>query len=488
MAHCLGWRSLTALASARTDPKDRMAHPADERTLVLFNHDFDQIAHRSLRAQWPQISAGFDLFAFPSQLRLAWFDIERFAALQALRAPAQGCRAVVSHHEQFGALTAALVAERLGWPGTPVRAVLACQHKLYAREVLQQVCPQSNVPAQRWPANPGEAPLDYPLFAKPIKAAFSILAREVHDEAALRQLTGFGWWESMVLNRLSRPFERVVRSRLPEAGSALGLMLERPVHAPQFNLDGYVYKGDVRPLGVVDATMYPGTHAFMRFDYPSRLRPAVVARAAEIARRFLQAVGFDHGLFNMEFFYDEECDEVSVIEFNPRLASQFSDLYARVDGVNLHEVGLALAHGRDPAELQRRPATAQRASSFVYRSFPGRRPLRTPRRSQRGLLSAAYPDALLVTYPRSAAQVARDQRWLGSCRHGILNLGGADADDLERRCEVASRLLGWTPPSAAWHPARTTRAPLQAATADAGDALEHAGRSSPGSHSSRSLP
>ena len=449
-----------------------MAPTAAERTLVLFNHDFDRIAHRPLEPAWPMVSAGFDLFGFPSQLRLAWFDIERFAALQAVRARAQGCRAVVSHHEQFGALSAALVAERLGWPGTPVRAVLACQHKLHARRVLQAVCPQANIPSIRWapasagavstgvasamPDMPGELrrSLPFPLFAKPIKAAFSILAREIHDEDQLRELVGFGWWESVLLRLLSQPFERVVRHRLPEAGTAVGMMLEQPVHAPQFNLDGYVFEGEVRRLGVVDAIMHPGTQAFMRFDYPTRLRPAVVARATEIAQRFLHAVGFTHGLFNMEFFYDEAHDVLSVIEFNPRMASQFSDLYERVEGINLHEVGLALAHGRDPALLGRKSPTASVASSFVFRSFPARKPAHRPSQQQRELLQAAYPDALLLEYPRTDAGVARDHKWLGSCRHGILHLGGQDEADLRRRCEVASRLLGWAPPYAEFHSPR----------------------------------
>lgn len=449
-----------------------MASIAAERTLVLFNHDFDRMAHRPLEAAWPVVSAGFDLFGFPSQLRLAWFDIERFAALQAMRARAQGCRAVVSHHEQFGALASALVAERLGWPGTPVRAVLACQHKLHARSVLQSVCPQANIPSIRWcPASASGhslgvlesmldstgatgKPLPYPLFAKPIKAAFSILAREIHDDGQLRDLVGFGLWESILIRLLSQPFERVVRRRLPEAGSALGMMLERPIHAPQFNLDGYVFEGEVRRLGVVDAIMHPGTRAFMRFDYPTRLRPAVVSRATDIAQRFLQAVGFSHGMFNMEFFYDEARDALSVIEFNPRLASQFSDLYERVEGINLHEVALALAHGRDPALLGRKPPTAVVASSFVYRSFPARKAAHRPSQQQRELLQAAYPDALLLEYPRTDAGVARDHKWLGSCRHGILHLGGQDSDDLRRRCEVASRLLGWAPPYAEFHPTR----------------------------------
>jgi hypothetical protein len=55
-------------------------------------------------------------------------------------------------------------------------------------------------------------------------------------------------------------------------------MLEQAVTAPQHCLDGYVYNGKVHRLGVVDVEMYPGTQAFMRFDYPSRLPSAVQDR------------------------------------------------------------------------------------------------------------------------------------------------------------------------------------------------------------------
>lgn len=103
---------------------------------------------------WPSIGwqrnyrfdqAGFDLFTFPSNARLIGFDLERFASAQARRGRLRGWSAVVSHHEQFGALAAALVAEQLGLPGTSVQAVLACQHKLYARRVMDQVCPEANL-------------------------------------------------------------------------------------------------------------------------------------------------------------------------------------------------------------------------------------------------------------------------------------------------------------------------------------------------------
>lgn len=425
------------------------------RSLVLFNYDFDRPAFARLAARWPHAHAGFDLFRFPDQARLAWFDPERFVALNALRARATGLDAVLSNHEQFGALCAALLAERMGWPGTPVHAVLACQHKLYARQVLQRVCPEANIPFEPLAASPGDpvpAGIRYPVFVKPVKAAFSVLARCVYDANELHGHTRFGPWEAWVLRRLVKPFDQVLRRRLPQVPSAHSLLLESPVQAPQYCLDGYVFEGRLHTLGVVDAVMYPGTQAFMRFEYPSRLPASVAARASDIAQRFLQAVGFTHGLFNMEFFHDPTTDRLSVIEFNPRMASQFSDLYRRVDGIDLHEMAFALAHGQDPALLARSAPTAGVAASFVYRSLDPRRAVHAPSELQTAVFRQAYPDAMLFEFPRPANAVARDFKWLGSHRYGIVHLGGADAEDLRRRCEVASSLLGWSAPYEDLHP------------------------------------
>lgn len=131
------------------------------------------------------------------------------------------------------------------------------------------------------------------------------------------------------------------------------------------------------------------------------------------------------------------------------MAAQFSDLYGRVDGLNLHEIAMNLAHGRDPAQIRPMPAAAACASSYVFRSFPGRRALSAPQRHQRALLASAYPDAVLMSYPRSASDVIRDHKWLGSSRHGILNLGGADPQDLSAAAKWPATC--WAGPSAAPH-------------------------------------
>jgi biotin carboxylase len=421
------------------------------RTLVLFNYDWDQVGFARNEAAYPFDEAGFDLFSFPSNAQLAWFDLTRFVNRLAKQAKRRGWTAVVSNHEQFGALAAALLAERMGWPGTSVDAVLACQHKLYARQILAQVCPQASCDFAPLNTAYGESippGLTYPAFVKPIKAAFSVLARTVSNRDELQAHTRFGWWELWVIRHLVEPFERIAQKRLPQAGSAHQLLMEQPMRGAQYNLDGYVFDGAVHLIGVVDAVHYPGTQAFMRFEYPGSLRKDLQQRAFEVARQFLTQVGFTHGLFNMEFFYDDVTDRLGVIEFNPRMASQFSDLYLRVLGIDLHAMALALAHNIDPASQPRCVPSAGSAASFVYRSFEPGAPVVQPTPARQAALHAAFPDALLFGFPKSASEIARDFKWLGSYRYGIVHLAAVDAKQLRLDCERASALLGWPAPYA----------------------------------------
>lgn len=441
----------TPAAPTKRDP----ACPArgSPRIGLLFDFDWDRLAHdRLCREQgWQFDRAGFDLFSFPSNVRLAWADVERFAARQARRARRRGWAGVVSHQEHFGALAAALTAEIAGLPGNRPEAVLACQHKLHARRVLQRVAPEANPAFELLDAAYGDPIPDgitYPRFVKPVRAAFSVLARHVASHAELQAHTRFGWRELWVIRHLVEPFDRIARRRLPEAGSAHRLILEEPVRGRQYNLDGFVWRGRMHVLGVVDAVMVPGTQAFMRFELPSRLPQPVAARAAEVARRFLAEVGFDHGLFNMEFVHDAANDRLTVIEFNPRLASQFGDLYRRVHGVDPHAIGLALAAGADPLALPRVQPPSGAAASFVYRAFAPDQVAGAPTPARRAALREAFPDALLFSFPKHGQALARDFKWLGSHRYGIVHLGGRDRADLARRCREASALLGWPAPLA----------------------------------------
>jgi hypothetical protein len=187
----------------------------------------------------------------------------------------------------------------------------------------------------------------------------------------------------------------------------------------------------------------------MRWELPGRLAPAVAARALDVARRFLDAIGFRHGLFNLEFFHDPVSDRLSVIECNPRLASQFGDLYRRVTGIDPHAIGLALALGEDPACVPRSEPTAAVAASLVYRAFdPGRVPP-PPGAAQREALRHAFPDALMLSMPKRGQALARDFKWTGNHHHGFVHLGADSHAELLERAARVSALLGWPAPLAA---------------------------------------
>ena len=91
---------------------------APARVLVLFGADWEERLlpryQRSGRYRFHE--HGFDLFSFPSNARLMWFDLWRFVDRMVERYRGR-IDAVFSSNEQFGALTAALIAERLGLPG-----------------------------------------------------------------------------------------------------------------------------------------------------------------------------------------------------------------------------------------------------------------------------------------------------------------------------------------------------------------------------------
>lgn len=426
----------------------------------LFAHDWDLRALTRLGAARPVrfVRAGFDLFSFPGNLALARFDLEAFADRLAARGRRAGWRAVLSHHEHFGALAAAMVAERLGLPGASPESIVAAQHKLHTRRVLQQIALAASLPFQDVAMSPTEAlppDLRFPAFAKPVKGVFSVLARRVDNAAELQRHLALSRAERWLAHRLLEPFERVRRARLPAAGSTHRMLLEQPVPlaVPQFNLDGWVQDGRVHALGVVDAVTVPGTQAFLRWEVPSRLPPAVQARALALAQRLLAALGYRHGCFNLEFFYDAAADRLTAIELNPRLASQFGDLYRRVRGVDPHAIALALALGEDPLQLPPAEPTAQVAASLVYRAFTPAAVPRAPDRRRRAALHAAFADAELHCFTRQGRALARDLRWTGSHRYGVLHLGARDWGELRQRAERASALLGWPAPYADAAPA-----------------------------------
>ena len=459
------------------------------RVGLLFDQDYDALAHARLAAQLQIDKCGQDIGRLAGKLQLLRFDFEHFADAVAARACRRGWAAVLSHQEFQGALSAALVAERCGLPGTSPESILACHHKLYARQVLERVCPEANVAFRALDPLADSVPddLQFPVHVKPVRGTFSILARRLDQAHDYLRLTRFSALERWSMHHLLAPFERVVAARLPAADNTRRFLIEEALQGTQHNLDGWVDESGVHLLGIVDAHAYPGTQAFQRWHYPSALGTFVQQQALDVARRFLHAVGFTRGLFNMEFFFNTACNRLSVLEFNPRLSSQFGDLYRQVAGVDPHRMAIALALGEPVYSVPREQPVAQVAASLVWRSFGPLAPPPLPGRSQRSAFAAAFARATLMTYPRAISLFARGSRWLDSHRYGVINLGASDLHQLQVRSAAAAALLGW--PNAPYLTAgRAGRTTTSAPAATLPDMAAPASTASPSTLDARPVP
>jgi len=423
----------------------RAAQPA--HVLVLFGAEWDaRLLPRYERSGRYRFHAhGFDLFRFPSNAQLMWFDLWRFVDRLVERYRGR-IDAVFSSNEQFGALAAALVAERLGLPGADPASLLTAQHKYEARLRLREIAPELCPDFELIPYTITLAQakrLRYPLFVKPVKATFSVLARRCDTAEDLIEHLRFDPWEKHIIGRLVAPHDQALE-RFPQfrTGSR-HLVVEDVLQGRQINVDGYLHDGRMHLLGLADELMYPGTMAFMRFASPARVDAVLRARLVAASQRVLRGFGLTHGFFNLEFFVDAS-GALKLIELNPRLAAQLAQVHEWVHGVDTYELGFALALDRPlpPAQAPRFGA----AASFVWRSFDCRSCTRRPSRDALRWLAREMPQARLELYPKKGASLRREAKWLGSHRWAVLNMPGRDEADLRERYERVCARFGWPAP------------------------------------------
>lgn len=373
--------------------------------------------------------------------------------------------AVISTDDYPGSALAAAIAKRLGLPGPDPVVTLICQHKYLARVEQAKIVPHAVPPftlidiAEGAPLPQG---LRFPLFVKPVKSFFSIGAERIDQASALAAL--LPRWAP--LDQFFAPLDRMLQRY---TGSRIGtkrLIAEGLLEGEQVTVEGFVQNGQACIMGVVDSVMFPGTLAFARFDYPSSLPDSVQQRMAEIAATLMPGLGFDNGLFNIEMMYDPESGRISIIEINPRMASQFADLYEKVDGTNSYAVLLDIAQGRTP-RFTRRQGRYAFAASVVLRCFEDRLVANLPSEADLDRLARDYPDMRVELHARVGRPLSAELQDGKSYRYGIVNLGGRDRADVLQQFEACRERLGIVFEPIRPQPAQPDLAAQQAGRVDA---------------------
>ena len=417
-----------------------------KRILVLFPKEWDRLefGRPEYADRYEFVYAGFDLFRFPQNARLLTFDVFRFVNDVVARFRHERVDGVFSNNEYFGALIAAVVAEKLGLPGNDPRVVLTAQHKFYARRAFAAIAPEASPRYAAFPYDVrrrGDLPFELPCFVKPVKATFSVLARRVDTFEELRRHLSFWPFEKHLIKRLVKPFNDLLPWYTDFRVDAHHMIAEEVLQGVQVNLDGYVHQGKVRVLGVIDENMYPGTFAFRSFEYPSSNVPAAAqAQMIALAGKVLAGIGYRHGFFNLELAWEPETGRMRLIEINPRMASQLAYLYEWVDGVSPYHMLLDLAVGEAP-RLERAVPRYRHAASFALRKFDGKPLAAHPTPAQLERARREYPEARLMLYLKRGGSLAREMKWLGSYRYAVVNLGAGSSRDLYERFHGLRRLL-----------------------------------------------
>lgn len=354
------------------------------------------------------------------------------------RYEAAGLSAVTSGVAYPGMTAAAVVARRLGLRGPSVRSVLLCEHKYYSRLAQRAHVPRATPDFGLIdPKNP-RAPegMNFPLFVKPVKSSFSMNARLVRGDEELRELVASGPMPEAYL----KPFDELLGAYTEFAAGGSNFIAESPLEGAQVSLEGYARGGRVRTLGVIDSIMYPGTISFRRFQYPSSLPAEVQRRMSRAAETFIRGIGYDDALFNVEFIYNAGRDALHVVEVNPKIASQFTDLFEKVDGASSYRTLLQVALGEEPGfEKGRGPFRV--AASCVLRRFEDATVLRVPSSAEIAALRSKLPGArveVTAQEGRLLSDVMQDGK---SFRYCVVNLGADSPEELEAKLELCEAAL-----------------------------------------------
>ena len=267
------------------------------------------------------------------------------------------------------------------------------------------------------------------FLQKPVKGTFSLFAKKINSFKDLKEHMNFKWYEHILFSTIASPFNHLIDEYSDLNENANFFIGEELIEGVQVTVDGFVSNNDITICGVVDSIMFPGTDIFERFEYPSKLPMQVQQDMMKIVHNLIKGIGFSNAQFNVELFYNQEKDELHIIEINPRLSYQFGDLYENVDGLNTYQILLDLALGQRPS-FEKAKGEFNYSASFVLRTFKGKKIKSIPEESHIRDFNKRYSESNIKVYGRKGTKLSSEMRAIGSYRYGIVNVGAHSLLDL----------------------------------------------------------
>lgn len=337
-----------------------------------------------------------------------------------------------------------IIKKEFGLKGPSLEAILKCEHKYWSRCIQAETVPD-HIPAFQ-AINPFSATavrdchLKFPFWLKPIKSVLSHLGFIIHDEvelnASLQVIREHIW-------RYAEPFNFILgHAELPDHITqvdgyhciAEGLISS----GRQCTLEGYIHQGHIVFYGCIDSIRGEDLHSsFSRYQYPSTLPALIQQRMQAVGIAVLEKTGLDNTPFNIEFYWDEELDTISLLEINPRISKSHSPLFKMVDGEYHLEVVIDIALGREP-RLPHRQGRYNTAAKFMLRSYRDGTVTGLPSHVKIEQIKQQFPgfEAIIKVRPGTRLSTLLDQDSY-SYEIAEIFMGAANRTELEKNYQTA---------------------------------------------------
>lgn len=404
--------------------------------------ELDALKSKDLQNQYEFIVTNEDLNDFIKPWKQSFYNIFKILdkTTEIYRNRIDG---VMGTGDFYGSLFAAYISSKLGLPGTSVRSIMILSHKYYSRQFQKSILPEAvpnfdiiNPFSIKKPKQ-----LDYPFFVKPVKGTMSILARKISNLNELKKACQLSYYKSFISSVWCRPFTQFLSKYKLNQISTLNFISESLLYGKQVTIDGFIQNGCVTIMGVVDSIMYPGTISFERFEYPSSLDDDIKKRMIDMTICLMSKSNLNNSCFNIEMFYNESNNTISIIEINPRMSYQFSDLFQRVDGISSFQVQVELSINNKKIEWISKNGIDKVAASFVMRLFNDVKVLKIPDQIQIDQVTNLYPSINVKILCDNGRRLSEYDQDIGSYRYAIVNMSGQTWDNLYESYQHVQTLL-----------------------------------------------
>ena len=291
-----------------------------------------------------------------------------------------------------------IIRQRYGLPGPSLEAVLKCEHKYWSRclqlEVVPGLIPEFQAVNPFEHAVADKIEIDYPFWLKPVKAASSHLGFRINNRQQLEHSL------SIIrdkIDRFSAPFNYILKqANVPQSIAAVDgnyCIAESIISSgKQCTLEGYVHNGDVTVYGIVDS-IREGKHrsCFARYQYPSQFPAHIKQRMIDATCKLLNHYEYNNSPFNIEFYWSNEDDNISLLEINTRISKSHCPLFKMVDGEYHHAVNIDIALGRAP-DFPYRKGKYKTAAKFMLRRYHDGRVHKVPSIEDIEKVKQRFPD------------------------------------------------------------------------------------------------